>query len=132
MIGAGVRGLASAAFLKQRGYQVTLFDRAQTIGGIWNRVFPSSTINSPGYAYTFHSSNRWPNFSPNRQDILDNLARLVDEEGLNNCLELNTEISDLEKACPAWEAEVKRSLLSEEAIGLYQEIMHSRLKVLLN
>jgi hypothetical protein len=106
VIGSGVRGLASAAFLKQRGYQVILFDRAQAIGGIWNRVFPSSTINVPGYAYTFHSSNHWPHFFPNRQDILDNLARLVDEEDLSNCLELNTEITNLEKVGPnTWQVQ---------------------------
>ena len=59
IVGAGLRGLASAVYLKRRGHQPTVFERSHTIGGIWSRVYPTSVANTPSYGYTFHPSNLW-------------------------------------------------------------------------
>lgn len=98
IVGAGVRGLSSAACLKQRGYSVQVFDQAPRIGGIWDRVFPSSSINTPYFGYTFHPSNIWPRTHPTRDDILFNLDRLVKAEGLESALTLNTPVLSVHRS----------------------------------
>jgi cation diffusion facilitator CzcD-associated flavoprotein CzcO len=58
IVGAGVRGLASAVYLRSRGYGITIFEQASTCGGMWTRVYDTSFINTPNHGYTFHPGNR--------------------------------------------------------------------------
>jgi thioredoxin reductase len=97
IIGAGIRGMASAACLQQRGHQVRVYDRAPNPGGIWNQVFASSTINTPSFGYTFHPTNRWPRIHPSRDDILANIERLIQAENLAPRLCLNTAVENVTK-----------------------------------
>jgi len=43
VIGAGFAGLATAKVLRQSGFEVTVFDKAPDVGGVW-----SSTRRYPG------------------------------------------------------------------------------------
>ena len=57
IIGAGIQGVCSALFLQKRGYQVTLFDRAE----------PGSTAASYGNAGHF---SPYASIPLNRPDVL--------------------------------------------------------------
>jgi MFS transporter, ACS family, pantothenate transporter len=35
VIGAGISGVVSAAYLKTAGLEVTVFERAKVVGGVW-------------------------------------------------------------------------------------------------
>lgn len=92
IVGAGLRGLASAVYLRARGHQVTVFEQASGYGGIWARVYDTSLINTPSHGYTFHASNRWSSSHPNRVEIMANLHRMVEVEGLARHLVLGTRV----------------------------------------
>ena len=74
-----------------------IYDQASRVGGIWNRVFASSVINTPHYGYTFHPTNIWPRVHPTRDDILANIERLVQAEQLVPNLRLNTPVESVEQ-----------------------------------
>jgi cation diffusion facilitator CzcD-associated flavoprotein CzcO len=40
VIGSGVSGIAAAKILKQCGYDVTVYERSQWIGGVWCVGYP--------------------------------------------------------------------------------------------
>jgi hypothetical protein len=98
IVGAGIRGLSSAAFFKSRGYRVTVFEKSNSAGGIWTRVFPSSVINTPAHGYTFHADNIWPMRRANAQQILTNVDRMIDREQLEPEIRLNTSVESVTKS----------------------------------
>lgn len=103
IIGAGLRGLASGAYLKRKGYEVMIYEKSHAPGGIWNRVFTSSTVNARSYTYTFDVSNVWPQDYPNQQQIIDNFSKLIQQEKLTDSIRYNTEVLGLQKAeCNSW------------------------------
>jgi dimethylaniline monooxygenase (N-oxide forming) len=55
IIGGGVAGLVSAKVLRNDGFEVTVFEKESTIGGVWaeSRAYPGLRSNNPCEAYTF-------------------------------------------------------------------------------
>src|SRR2546421_306399 len=54
IVGAGVAGLSSAKVLKQAGHDVTVYDKAPDVGGVWSRTrrYPGLTTQSPKAQYS--------------------------------------------------------------------------------
>lgn len=75
IIGAGIRGLSSAAWLSAAGAKVTVFEKCERLGGVWQRVHRGARINTPIYGYAFHSTNHWTSDKPSAAEILDNLEK---------------------------------------------------------
>jgi putative NAD(P)-binding protein len=97
IVGAGLRGLASAAYLKSAGNRVRLFERAPVYGGVWNRVHERAHTNTPYWGYTFHHTNIWSSYRPTQPEILANLHRMVDAEGLAPFISLSTAVESVLK-----------------------------------
>jgi dimethylaniline monooxygenase (N-oxide forming) len=59
IIGGGVAGLVSAKVLKNDGFDVTVFEKESTIGGVWakSRAYPGLRSNNPREAYAFSDFN---------------------------------------------------------------------------
>lgn len=55
VIGAGVAGLVSAKVLKHNGFDVTVFEKESTVGGVWapSRAYPGLRTNNPRETYAF-------------------------------------------------------------------------------
>lgn len=55
VIGAGVSGLVSAKVFLQEGYEVTVFEKQQGLGGVWekSRSYPGLSIQNPRDTYAF-------------------------------------------------------------------------------
>jgi len=55
VIGAGVSGLVSAKTFLEEGYEVTLFEKRQGLGGVWekSRAYPGLSIQNPRDTYAF-------------------------------------------------------------------------------
>jgi dimethylaniline monooxygenase (N-oxide forming) len=55
VIGAGVAGIVSAKVLKHDGFDVTIFEKESTIGGVWaeSRAYPGLRTNNPRETYVF-------------------------------------------------------------------------------
>ena len=92
IVGAGLRGLASAAFLKSAGADVRVFEKAPRIGGIWQQVLGDVEINTPSYGYTFHETNIWQGHRPTKIEILSNLERMIAHADLKDSIALSTPI----------------------------------------
>lgn len=77
IIGAGIRGLSSAAWLDSAGAMVTIFEKHGCLGGVWQQVHGEARINTPSYGYTFHPTNHWTSNKPSAAEILQNLEKMV-------------------------------------------------------
>ena len=97
VVGAGLRGLCSAAYLRSVGHRVRVFEVRPTLGGIWSRVTDDAQINTPYYGYTFHPTNVWHSHRPTKVEILANLERMVDAEGLADAISLNHQIDNVSR-----------------------------------
>ena len=95
VIGAGIAGLVSAKVLRQDGFDVTVFDKEPTIGGVWapSRAYPGLRTNNPRETYGF-SDFPWPEHSdefPTAGQVHDYLESYAERFGLRPCLRLATE-----------------------------------------
>lgn len=59
IIGAGISGLCTAKALMSLGYEVSIFEKEQDIGGVWSssRRYPGLTTQNPRETYAFSD---WP------------------------------------------------------------------------
>jgi cation diffusion facilitator CzcD-associated flavoprotein CzcO len=55
IIGAGISGLVTAKTLVAEGYEVTVFEKQQGLGGVWekSRTYPELSVQNPGITYCF-------------------------------------------------------------------------------
>ncbi|WP_293111899.1 FAD-dependent oxidoreductase [Moorena sp. SIO4G3] len=96
IIGAGVRGLCSAVWLKRQGVEVTIFESGDDIGGTWSTfAYDSSTLQMPSIAYTFHHSNQWPQPRASAGDIVKNLRHMCEKEELTNRIRLGERVESI-------------------------------------
>lgn len=100
IIGAGFAGIAAAKNLDQLGNDITLFEKAPDVGGVWSisRRYPGlTTQNNKG---TYHLSDQpmpdsYPEW-PTGKQVQAYLASYVSLHGLDRFLRLNTEVISAE------------------------------------
>ncbi|MEH1168697.1 NAD(P)/FAD-dependent oxidoreductase [Micromonospora sp. CPCC 205539] len=100
IVGAGFAGLSAAKVLRQSGFDVTVFERAPDVGGVWSRTrrYPGlCTQNNKG---TYHFSDlpmpaRYPQW-PTGEQVQQYLESYVDTFGLSGVLRLDTEVLSAE------------------------------------
>lgn len=63
VIGAGVSGIGAAKTLKALGFDVTIYERSSSLGGIWNIGYQDLQIQSFDFQYHF-SDLPWPKSIP--------------------------------------------------------------------
>lgn len=132
VIGAGVAGLAAARALKSRGIACTIFDRSETLGGVWAVGYAGFGVQVERSLYEF------PDF-PLPRDIAsftpgpifrDYMERYCDTFGLRDCLRLGTRVDAVRlSAQGGWEVDISRGDLHETvpadavvvATGLYSD-----------
>ncbi|RYE11041.1 MAG: NAD(P)/FAD-dependent oxidoreductase [Hyphomicrobiales bacterium] len=59
VIGAGISGIAAARTLKRFGHEVVIFERTDSIGGIWATAYPGVTLQNTAETYRL-SDFPWP------------------------------------------------------------------------
>lgn len=96
IIGAGVSGLVTAKVLQHDGFDVTIFEKEPTIGGVWapSRVYAGLCTNNPQKAYAF-SDFPYPDTSdefPTARQVFEYLKTYAEHFGLELCLNLSTEV----------------------------------------
>src|SRR2546430_5244907 len=96
IVGAGVAGLSSAKVLKQAGHDVTVYDKAPDVGGVWSRTrrYPGLTTQSPKAQYSlsdFPMPRAFPQW-PTGAQVQEYLAGYATASGLEPCLRLSTEV----------------------------------------
>jgi cation diffusion facilitator CzcD-associated flavoprotein CzcO len=100
IIGAGVAGLATAKVLSQAGHEVTVYDKAPDVGGVWSRTrrYPGLTTQSPKAQYSlsdFPIPREYPEW-PTGAQIQAYLESYAGHFGLDRMLRLSTEVTRTE------------------------------------
>lgn len=76
VIGAGITGISTASHLIGHGFEVTIFEQADQIGGIWSRVNSTSGLQISSILYRFHPAVKWTKGYPHRDEILHNAKKI--------------------------------------------------------
>ncbi len=108
IIGAGFAGLSTAKVLTQFGFDVTVFDKAPDVGGVWSRTrrYPGLTTQNGRSTYAmsdFPMPKSYPEW-PSGQQVQEYLASYAAHFDLTPKLRLNTEVvsADLDEAAGRW------------------------------
>lgn len=96
VIGAGVSGLVMAKVLQRDGFDVTVFEKEPTIGGVWapSRAYAGLRTNNPQKHYAFSDfpySERSDEF-PTAGQVSKYLTAYADHFGLEPHLNCSTEV----------------------------------------
>ncbi len=104
VIGAGVAGLVSAKVLKHDGFDVTVFEKDSTIGGVWSRsrAYPGLRTNNPRETYAF-SDFPYPDTSaefPTAAEVRAYLQSYAEHFGIESRIRLSTEVVSISRRPP--------------------------------
>src|SRR5215475_9323456 len=96
VIGAGIAGLVTAKVLKQDGFDVTVFERGPTLGGVWakSRTYPGLRANNPRETYAF-SDFHYPRTAddfPTAEQVRAYLESYANEFGVRSLIRFSTEV----------------------------------------
>ena len=87
IIGAGMSGILSAVKLKQAGYDFTVFEKAEKVGGTWREnTYPGIACDVPShlYCYSFEMNPDWSHVSSpgaEIQEYFEGVASRYEVEG---------------------------------------------------
>jgi cation diffusion facilitator CzcD-associated flavoprotein CzcO len=115
VVGAGFAGLASATTLREFGHDVTVFEKAPDVGGVWSstrRYTGLYTQNNKG-SYAFSDApmpKHYPEW-PSGEQVQAYLEQYVVDHGLTDVLRLSTEVvrAELTDAEDGWLVTARRS-----------------------
>lgn len=96
IVGAGIAGLVTAKVLQDAGFDVVVFEKAPTLGGVWGatRTYPGLRANNPRETYAF-SDFPYPETAddfPTAEQIRAYLESYTDRFGLRALICLATEV----------------------------------------
>jgi dimethylaniline monooxygenase (N-oxide forming) len=96
VIGAGVAGLVNAKVLQQDNFDVTVFEKAETAGGVWakSRAYPGLRTNNPREAYAF-SDFDYPETAddfPTAEQVRTYLESYAEHFGITPHIRLGTKV----------------------------------------
>jgi dimethylaniline monooxygenase (N-oxide forming) len=107
VIGAGIAGLVTAKVLRDDGFNVVVFEKLPTIGGVWApmHTYRGLRTNSPRETYAFSD---FPYLAtaedfPTAGQVRDYLDAYVEHFGLAPLLQLGTEVCSVSRA--PWHAD---------------------------
>ncbi len=85
IIGAGAGGLALGAKLKRAGYEFTIYEKSDGVGGTWRfNTYPGAACDVPSHLYSFSFALNpwWSRTYATQPEILAYLERCADQFGL--------------------------------------------------
>ncbi|WP_200829896.1 flavin-containing monooxygenase [Microbacterium sp. SLBN-154] len=92
VIGAGFGGVAAAHSLQQSGAVVTLYERADRVGGVWrDNDYPGAACDVPSHLYSFSFAPKedWTRRFAPQAEIRQYIEDTVDAVGLRSALRTN-------------------------------------------
>lgn len=100
VVGAGFAGLSAAKVLRQGGFDVTVFEQAPDVGGVWSRTRRYPGLRTQNDKGTYHLSDlpmpaNYPQW-PTGEQVQRYLERYVELFGLGGVLRLSTEVISAE------------------------------------
>ena len=97
IVGSGVAGLATAKVLLADGFEVVVFEKERTLGGVWceSRTYPSLRTNDPREFYRF-SDHPYPSSTddyPKAEQVRDYLLSYAERFGIADRIRFGTEVT---------------------------------------
>jgi glycine/D-amino acid oxidase-like deaminating enzyme len=107
IVGAGFAGLSAVKVLREFGHDVTAFERAPDVGGVWSatRRYPGleTQNNRDSYCLSdFPMPKDYPEW-PRGEQVQRYLASYVEHFGLGNAIRLGTEVVAARPTDTGWE-----------------------------
>ncbi len=111
IIGAGVSGIVSGSVLKEDSHSVTIFEKSDSVGGIWIDTYPEARLQNTWWQYDHpdfpatepaesNCSSSIPNLHPTALYIRSYFQSCSDHFGLN--VKLNTSVVDMNECIDGW------------------------------
>src|SRR3954468_24626033 len=97
VIGAGAGGLAMGVRLKRAGYDFTIYEKSDGVGGTWRaNTYPGAACDVPShlYSFSFELNPRWSRTYATQAEILEYLDLCTDQYGLRPHLRTGVDISE--------------------------------------
>jgi cation diffusion facilitator CzcD-associated flavoprotein CzcO len=96
VVGAGFGGVGMAARLLRAGHDVTVFERADRVGGVWAaNTYPGAACDIPAslYSFSFAPESDWTRRYPPQSEIRDYLEDVARRTGVLDRVRFGTEVS---------------------------------------
>jgi cation diffusion facilitator CzcD-associated flavoprotein CzcO len=114
VVGGGFGGVGAAAVLSRAGYHdVTVFEREQRVGGVWNNnTYPGAACDIPShlYEFSFAPNPRWSRRYAPQAEIQEYLEDVVRRYAVGDRIRTGTEVS-----CAHWDEKQGEWLLQTSA-----------------
>ena len=95
ILGAGAGGIAMGVALTRAGYDYTIFEKSDGVGGTWrDNSYPGAKCDVPSHLYSFSFALNpwWSHTYATQPEILAYLERCTDQFGVRPHLRTNTTI----------------------------------------
>lgn len=99
VVGAGLSGLTAAKVFKERGFDVTIFERSHRLGGVWNAAYRNVRLQQNKLDFKF-SDYEWPEGTPDfpgKTDVQSCLKGFASRFGVDELISFNTLVVDAEQ-----------------------------------
>jgi cation diffusion facilitator CzcD-associated flavoprotein CzcO len=107
VIGSGVSGIATAKTLKRFGHDVVIYEKSESIGGVWATAYPGLTLQNLAQHYRF-TDFPWP-FKPDAYPTAEQVRRYLDAAVAHFGLDIRTrhEVVALTEQGDCWDVTLR-------------------------
>ena len=114
VVGAGMMGINAAVKLQQAGFNFTIVEKLDAVGGNWlENTYPGAAVDTPSrvYSFSFEPNASWTKYYPNGPEFLSYLERVTDKYNLQDKIDFNTRVNGAEwdNARKLWRVEATRN-----------------------
>ncbi len=113
VVGAGMMGINAAIKLQQGGFDFTVLEALDGVGGNWRtNTYPGAAVDTPSrvYSFSFEPNASWTKYYPNGPEFLSYLDKVTDTYGLRDRIQFGTwvEGSEWDEARKLWKVHTVR------------------------
>ncbi|GAB3272608.1 flavin-containing monooxygenase [Parahaliea aestuarii] len=115
VVGAGMMGINAAVKLQQAGFDFTVVEKLDAVGGNWlENTYPGAAVDTPSrvYSFSFEPNASWSKYYPNGPEFLSYLERVTDKYSLRDRIHFGTRVDGA-----AWDEVRKLWTVSAERGG---------------
>jgi 4-hydroxyacetophenone monooxygenase len=99
VVGGGMMGINAAIKLQQAGFDFTVLEALDQVGGNWlTNTYPGAAVDTPSriYSFSFEPNASWTQFYPRGPEFLSYLDRVTDKYNLRDRIQFGTWVEGAE------------------------------------
>ncbi len=110
VIGAGISGLTTAKSFLAKGFDVTVYEKGSSLGGVWakERSYPEVTTQTTRDAYSYSDypmPDDYPDW-PSGQQVFEYLSSYARKFDVMPCVRFNTAVVSIQRRGCHWETDL--------------------------